>query len=35
MQEEISVVVACEPMWQNMQAYQSPTIAELLLVSTQ
>jgi hypothetical protein len=40
MQEEISAVVACQPMWQNMQAYQAITNnpcphlnAELLLVS--
>jgi hypothetical protein len=24
--EEISVVVACKPMWQNIRAYQSPTL---------
>jgi hypothetical protein len=42
MQEEISVVVVCKPMWQNMSAYQiitkipCPHInVELLTVSTQ
>jgi hypothetical protein len=40
MEEEISVVVVCKPMWQNMRAYQKITHnprphinAELLLVS--
>jgi hypothetical protein len=40
--EEISVVVACKPMWQNMRVYQtiannrcSHINAELLLVSMQ
>jgi hypothetical protein len=42
MSEEISVVVSCKPMWQNIRAYQiinnnpCPHInAELLLVSAQ
>jgi hypothetical protein len=41
-QEDIAVVVACKPMWQNMRAYQTVTNnpcphnnAELLLLSTQ